>query len=44
MYGIREHAMGAIMNGLALHGGAIPYGGTFLSFLIICARPCAWQR
>ena len=29
-YGIREHAMGAIMNGLALHGGFIPYGGTFL--------------
>ena len=26
MYGIREHAMGAIMNGMALHGGAIPYG------------------
>ncbi|MEM7740015.1 MAG: transketolase, partial [Pseudomonadota bacterium] len=31
-YGIREHAMGAIMNGLALHGGIIPYGGTFLVF------------
>ncbi len=31
-YGIREHAMGAIMNGLALHGGFIPYGGTFLVF------------
>ena len=31
-YGIREHAMAAIMNGLALHGGAIPYGGTFLVF------------
>lgn len=31
-YGIREHAMGAIMNGLAAHGGFIPYGGTFLSF------------
>lgn len=31
-YGIREHAMGAVMNGLALHGGAIPYGGTFLVF------------
>ncbi|WP_404977499.1 transketolase-like TK C-terminal-containing protein, partial [Bartonella sp. AD328YNZD] len=29
---IREHAMGAIMNGLALHGGFIPYGGTFLCF------------
>ena len=32
MYGIREHAMGAIMNGMALHGGAIPYGGTFFVF------------
>lgn len=31
-YGIREHAMGAIMNGLALYGGFIPYGGTFLTF------------
>ena len=31
-YGIREHAMAAIMNGLALHGGLIPYGGTFLAF------------
>ena len=31
-YGIREHAMGAIMNGLALHGGIIPFGGTFLVF------------
>lgn len=31
-YGIREHAMGAIMNGVALHGGNIPYGGTFLIF------------
>jgi transketolase len=31
-YGIREHAMGAIMNGMALHGGMIPYGGTFLVF------------
>lgn len=31
-YGIREHAMGSIMNGIALHGGIIPYGGTFLVF------------
>ncbi|MET3589243.1 transketolase [Bartonella silvatica] len=31
-YGIREHAMAALMNGLALHGGCIPYGGTFLCF------------
>jgi len=32
MYGIREHAMGAVMNGMALHGGVIPYGGTFFVF------------
>lgn len=31
-FGVREHGMGAIMNGLALHGGIIPYGGTFLVF------------
>ncbi len=31
-YGVREHAMAAIMSGLALHGGVIPYGGTFLIF------------
>lgn len=31
-FGIREHAMGSIMNGLALYGGYIPYGGTFLVF------------
>jgi transketolase len=31
-FGIREHAMGAIINGIALHGGTRPYGGTFLVF------------
>jgi len=31
-YGVREFGMSAIMNGLALHGGFIPYGGTFLTF------------
>ena len=31
-FGIREHAMGAVMSGMALHGGIIPYGGTFLVF------------
>jgi transketolase len=31
-FGIREHGMGAIMNGMAIHGGFIPYGGTFLIF------------
>lgn len=37
-YGVREHAMAAVMNGLALHGGFIPYGGTFLVFSDYC-RP-----
>ena len=31
-FGVREHAMGAILNGMAYHGGVIPYGGTFLVF------------
>jgi transketolase len=31
-FGVREHAMAAAMNGMALHGGVIPYGGTFLTF------------
>lgn len=31
-YGVREHAMGAMMNGISLHGGFIPFGGTFLCF------------
>jgi transketolase len=31
-YGVREFGMAAVMNGLALHGGLIPYGGTFLVF------------
>ena len=31
-YGVREHGMAAAMNGMALHGGLIPYGGTFLVF------------
>ncbi len=31
-YGVREFGMGAVMNGIALHGGLIPYGGTFLTF------------
>ena len=37
-YGVREHGMAAAMNGLALHGGLIPYGGTFLVFTDYC-RP-----
>ena len=35
-YGVREHGMAAIMNGLALYGGIIPYGGTFLIFSDYC--------
>ncbi len=31
-FGVREHAMGSIINGMAVHGGVIPYGGTFLVF------------
>ncbi len=37
-YGVREHGMAAAMNGLALHGGVLPYGGTFLVFTDYC-RP-----
>ncbi len=37
-YGVREHVMGAVMNGIALHGGFIPFGGTFLVFTAYC-RP-----
>ncbi|HXM00114.1 MAG TPA: transketolase [Rhizomicrobium sp.] len=35
-YGIREHGMVAAMNGMALHGGVVPYGGTFLIFSDYC--------
>jgi transketolase len=37
-YGVREHGMAAAMNGIAAHGGLIPYGGTFLTFTDYC-RP-----
>jgi transketolase len=37
-YGIREHGMAGAMNGMALHGGIIPYSGTFLVFSDYC-RP-----
>ena len=43
-YGVREFGMAAIMNGIALHGGFIPYGGTFLTFSDYAAMPCAWRR
>ena len=35
-YGVREHAMAAAMNGIALHGGVVPYGGAFLVFSDYC--------
>jgi len=35
-YGVREHGMAGIMNGMALHGGMLPYGGTFLIFSDYC--------
>jgi transketolase len=37
-YGVREHAMAAAMNGISVHGGLIPYGGTFMCFTDYC-RP-----
>ena len=37
-YGVREHGMAAAMNGMALHGGVVPYGGTFMVFTDYC-RP-----
>jgi transketolase len=37
-YGVREHGMAAAMNGMALHGGVVPYSGTFLAFSDYC-RP-----
>src|SRR5690606_32072718 len=46
-YGIREFGMAAAMNGMALHGGIIPYGGTFLVFSDYCRnaiRLSALQR
>ena len=44
-YGVREHAMAAAMNGMALHGGIIPYGGTFYGVLpTIRVPPSALRR
>jgi transketolase len=43
-FGIREHAMGSIMNGIALHGGTRVYGGTFLVFSDYMRRRCGWPR
>jgi Transketolase len=43
-FGVREHAMGGILNGMALHRGVRPYGGTFLVFPIICVHPFEWHH
>lgn len=38
-FGVREHAMGTVLNGIALHGGFIPFRGTFLCFCrLLCVR------
>lgn len=39
-YGVREHGMAAIMNGIAAYGGLIPYGGTFLNFITYVGKFC----
>jgi transketolase len=41
-FGVREHAMGAIAGGMALHGGLLPYTATFFTLRTTCARPCVW--
>ena len=41
-FGVREHGMAAVMNGMALHGGIVPVGGTFLVFSDY-ARPAVRQ-
>jgi len=43
-YGIREHGMAAAMNGMSVHGGVIPYGGTFLTFSDYCRPSSACRR
>ena len=43
-YGVREFGMAAIINGMALHGGFIPFGGTFLTFSDYAATRSAWRR
>ncbi len=42
-YGIREHGMAAAMNGIALHGGFIPYGALSWSFPTMLAVRCAFR-
>jgi transketolase len=41
-FGVREHAMGGILNGMAYHGGLFPFGGTFFVFTDYSARPFDW--
>ncbi len=36
-FGVREHGMAAVLNGLAAHGGVIPYGSTFFNFITYAA-------
>ena len=43
-FGVREHGMGAILNGLAAHGSIVPFGATFLIFSTTCGRRSAWPR
>ena len=43
-YGIREHAMGAMINGMAAHGGVLPLGATYFVFSDYMRPRCAWPR
>jgi transketolase len=43
-FGVREHGMGAILNGLAAHGGTLPFGATFLVFSDYMRPPSASPR
>ena len=43
-FGVREHAMGAILSGIVLHGPTRAYGGTFLQFSDYMRRRCGWRR
>ncbi len=43
-YGIREHAMGSMMNGIVAHHGSCRWGPPTSSSPITCARHCAWRR
>ena len=43
-FGVREFGMCAMVNGMAVHGGVIPYGSTFFNFGIMRSRRFAWPR